>query len=858
MKKIFTLFILIILNLGARGQITYTVNSIPYIPESYSDGTIMGMNTDDIYSSKIPIGFDFSFFGQIYDTIVIGANGSISFDKSIANSFCGWASSGTQLPSNFSPFKNSILFPFHDLNFFTQGVIRTSIKGVAPYRKLIVSIDSCALFGCITMFATQQVILYETTNFIDINIKDKPLCAAWNGGAAHIGIEDSTTSIAYFPPNRNGTQWNASNESWRFIPSNAGPINTNNLCKIKGVVFFDLNGNCVQDAGEFGNSNQLVQTDKSGYFTYTDSIGNYELYVDTGTYVISHQPNNSIVQCPSSGAYNVSFTSLLDSISNIDFADSTKIVKDLYCGIGTYERKLCHSNLVVCKYGNKGNVLQNNVVLDITIPAGCIPTNFNKTPTSISGNLYSFNIGTLIPGQEFSLTFSDSVVCDNSFLGSLGCFTSSIHSNIVDDDSSNNLSISCYEIKNTSSSNSLLASVEHIPNGIFIDRGEFIEDEWITYKINFQNNLATNVQNAKAQLSLDSSLLDLSTLQIVAFSDSVSMILAGNFLELNFPSLNLTSIVNDEQHSHAWLLFRVKSKSNLPIHSYLLNSALVYLNYGSGNYFYTNGCMLRNYQKCLESFNNEVDICSGDSYKLPNGYVMTHVISDTLIANYVYDFNDVACDSLFNVKIHVNPTYYSNENISVCKGSSYVFPDGYLAEKINTEMVHTSILKTVHSCDSVIQTIIGLNTSDIRVKANGSKLESQSLDTKYQWYDCESKQIMINDTNKIFQTNFNSSYAVILWNGYCHDTSACYQITSNNDDVLKIYPNPASTYLVLEISTGYFSASNMNLALFDAQGKLYIQGYFIPVGKLQLDISMLAKGVYFLRLGEFVKKVLIE
>jgi hypothetical protein len=72
------------------------------------------------------------------------------------------------------------------------------------------------------MLATHQIVLYETTNIIEIYIQNKPLCIFWNSGAAIEGIQNSTGTQAYVVPGRNyPTQWTATNDAWRFTPTGA-------------------------------------------------------------------------------------------------------------------------------------------------------------------------------------------------------------------------------------------------------------------------------------------------------------------------------------------------------------------------------------------------------------------------------------------------------------------------------------------------------------------------------------------------------------------------------------------------------------------------------------------------------------
>ena len=68
-----------------------------------------------------------------------------------------------------------------------------------------------------------MIVLYETTNVIDVYVQQKPLCTAWNNGNAIIGIQNPAGSAGIAAPGRNTTPTWAVNtpEGWRFTPNGA-------------------------------------------------------------------------------------------------------------------------------------------------------------------------------------------------------------------------------------------------------------------------------------------------------------------------------------------------------------------------------------------------------------------------------------------------------------------------------------------------------------------------------------------------------------------------------------------------------------------------------------------------------------
>lgn len=144
------------------------------------------LTSDDLYSAAYPIGFTFNYYGTNYTNFVISSNGYITFNTSSAGSFSPWSiSSG--IPVNTGLY-NAIAGVYGDLYLFTSGTVTYGVAGIAPYRKLVVNFCNVALFSCTSNRTSFQIILYETTNVVEIHTKRKDGCT-WNGGYFIQGVE---------------------------------------------------------------------------------------------------------------------------------------------------------------------------------------------------------------------------------------------------------------------------------------------------------------------------------------------------------------------------------------------------------------------------------------------------------------------------------------------------------------------------------------------------------------------------------------------------------------------------------------------------------------------------------------------
>ena len=227
---------------SAAQTTTYTVGQIPFNPPfAFNTGTAILVATDDLWSGIINLPFNFCFWGVAHNRILVGSNGEVSFNTGNANGTNNWSIPGP-VPftnANTEPDqRNTIMAPWQDLDPTYHGHIYYNIAGTAPCRKFEVSWYDTPMFGdsgsvdnayCdSTDHQTQMVVLYETTNAIDIYIKNKDVVCNdisggtyWNGGLAIEGIVNPTMTQAITVPGRNATQWTAHNDAWRFTPAGA-------------------------------------------------------------------------------------------------------------------------------------------------------------------------------------------------------------------------------------------------------------------------------------------------------------------------------------------------------------------------------------------------------------------------------------------------------------------------------------------------------------------------------------------------------------------------------------------------------------------------------------------------------------
>jgi len=96
---------------------------------------------------------------------------------------------------------------------------------------------------------------------------------------------------------------------------------------------------------------------------------------------------------------------------------------------------------------------------------------------------------------------------------------------------------------------------------------------------------------------------------------------------------------------------------------------------------------------------------------------------------------------------------------------------------------------------------------DTGITATGNTLISNATNCSYQWLNCSTGTAILGANNAAFTPAGSGSYAVVVSQGGCIDTSSCFTITSieNNSKGLDIivYPNPVSTDLFIKNTSSY-------------------------------------------------------
>jgi gliding motility-associated-like protein len=203
---------------------TYSVNNIPFSTSIFT-GTNIAFASDDYFSSAIPIGFDFCFYGNTYSQVYVSDNGHLTFN-SLYNGQPSSFATQTALPFFNGAYPDNAIFgPFLDAKLSLGGSVKYGIIGSAPFRTFMVEYNAIPFFNNNCTGSTNntfQIKLFETHNRVECHIANKAVCNTLSTNwlnYATLGIQSIAASNYITAPNKNASIWTSSNTAFEFAPN---------------------------------------------------------------------------------------------------------------------------------------------------------------------------------------------------------------------------------------------------------------------------------------------------------------------------------------------------------------------------------------------------------------------------------------------------------------------------------------------------------------------------------------------------------------------------------------------------------------------------------------------------------------
>jgi hypothetical protein len=191
---------------------------------------------------------------------------------------------------------------------------------------------------------------------------------------------------------------------------------------------------------------------------------------------------------------------------------------------------------------------------------------------------------------------------------------------------------------------------------------------------------------------------------------------------------------------------------------------------------------------------------------------------------------------------------------------TWTLPNGWTGTSTNDSISamagttggNITVMATNACGSSTAQTLaVTTNVVDTAVARSGLMLTAHATGANYQWFNCGTSTLISGQTNKIYTATASGSYAVIITQNGCKDTSSCYSVKALGIDEISpemsfsIFPNPSSGKFQVAIDGSQFS-KRCTLEIYNICGEQIYQSV-ITNSKSEIDLSNYANGIYFVK-----------
>ncbi|UII24814.1 FG-GAP-like repeat-containing protein [Fulvivirga maritima] len=337
---------------------------------------------------------------------------------------------------------------------------------------------------------------------------------------------------------------------------------------VQGLVFHDLNGNCIKDTEEPTLSDIALIINEQQRQVSSDKNGALNFHIQEGTYNFS-LAENSYWNMACSSEFTVATG---NNNINIPLHTSTSGY-DLTVDYSTTAWRRGFTSESVISYSNLGTVNASNSYLVVQYPAEVKINQASVPYTQDTDNEYTFFIGTVKPGETKSIIVTDSVTLDAT-VGQEFTVTTTIAADGTDLNLENNIATELNTIVGAIDPNDIAVSPRGQGSDHFVSK-----DEVLTYKIRFQNVGTYYASRVSISCPL-SSYLDFSSIEIVNVShDYQYSIDQRGVLRIDFPNIHLPDSTTNEMDSHGFFKFKIKPKADLTGGEQIIEKATIAFDY---------------------------------------------------------------------------------------------------------------------------------------------------------------------------------------------------------------------------------------------------------------------------------------
>lgn len=202
---------------------------------------------------------------------------------------------------------------------------------------------------------------------------------------------------------------------------------------------------------------------------------------------------------------------------------------------------------------------------------------------------------------------------------------------------------------------------------------------------------------------------------------------------------------------------------------------------------------------------------------------------------------------------------------AICSGESFSLPSmsnngisGTWSPAVNNAVTTIYTFTPVSGqCVQTATMTVVVNAVNTSVTTHGNTITAVATGATYQWISCVSGQPINGASNASFTPSEAGSYAVIVTQNGCTDTSNCILINSVGipsitTELVQVYPNPFEQVFVLNSPSAF---TGTPYAITDVYGNV-VQTGIISEEQQRFSMDKAAAGVYFIMVNRHSIKLI--
>lgn len=341
---------------------------------------------------------------------------------------------------------------------------------------------------------------------------------------------------------------------------------------VSGKVFIDHDQDCVQDPGEPGVPNLLLELQPGPQYFFTDATGAYHRELTNGSYTLAQADPTLVQLCPAQAP--APFTLNWNPVV-LTLADSSTVPLDLSANLQATPMRPGFLGAYWGRVRNLSSRLSGAVTVTMEIDPSLIYLGATPVPNDVTGNTVTWDLSAFGPFQYRDFTV-DVQVPPGTPLGTVLGTSLNVDNALGDAEPGNNLAALDVEVVGSYDPN----DKRGITNATK-DPEQFIlgQDQWIDYTIRFQNTGTDTAFTVvvRDELSED---LAIGTLDILGAShDFVPSFGEGRELVFTFNDILLPDSTTDLLGSQGFVSFRIRPVAGIQVGDVIQNTAGIYFDF---------------------------------------------------------------------------------------------------------------------------------------------------------------------------------------------------------------------------------------------------------------------------------------